>query len=104
MVSKSLSTPRVVLQPTRRWDPETGIMDKTPSFNADLYIICYFNADDYDTADPLDLTQWEFYVLTRKTVRKIMADRKSLSLKLLKKLGIKSTNAHRLAAKVKNIK
>ena len=97
---KRLSKPRVVIQPSRKWDPETGIMNETPTFNADFYILCYFNADNHDTADPQDLTQWEFYVFTIEAIKKLLVDRKSISLYYLRKLGIKSINAHGLAAKV----
>jgi len=99
---KRLSTPKVVVQPTRKWDPETGIMEKTPSFNASLYIFCYFNADNYNMADPLDLTQWEFFVFTKESIEKLLEKRKSIPLKYLETLGIKSLKAHELREKVKH--
>lgn len=98
---RRLSSPRVVIKPTRKWDPTTNAMEKEPKFHSDLYVICFFKADSHDTADPLDLNQWEFYVFTREAIKKLLANRKSISLKLLKKLGIKSTTAHGLAAKVR---
>jgi len=97
---KRLSTPRVVLRPTRSWDPDTGIMEETPSFNADLYILSYFKAEDYETADPPDLAQWEFYVFTQKQVVRLLKGRKSISLKFLKRQGINPVTAHELKDKV----
>lgn len=97
---RRLSSPRVVIKPTRKWDPKTGVMEKEPKLHSDLYVICFFKADSHDTADPLNLNQWEFFVFTREDIKKLLMDRKSISLKLLKKLGIKSTNADGLSAKV----
>ena len=93
---KRLSTPRVVIRPTRKWDPETGKMEKTPSLNANLYILCYFNADNYDAADPLDLAQWEFFIFTRENIKELLEERKSISLKYLEKLGNNPIKAHEL--------
>lgn len=97
---KRLSNPRVVIKPTRKWNPDTGVMEKEPKLHSDLYVICFFKAESHDTADPLDLSQWEFFVLTRQAVKKILMDRKSISLKLLKKLGVKPTSADGLSARV----
>jgi hypothetical protein len=82
---KQLSSPRVVLVPKRKWDPQTGEMDKEPTFNADIYIICYFKARDHDTANPLDLSQWDFFVFTKKQINRILTGRQSISLKTLEK-------------------
>jgi len=97
---RRLSTPRVVLRPTRKWDPDTGIMEKTPSFNADLYILSYFKAEDYEAADPTDLAQWEFYAFTQKQVVRLLKRRKSISLKFLKSQGINPVTAYELKDKV----
>ena len=78
---KQLSSPRVVLVPKRKWDPQTGEMDKEPTFNADIYIICYFKARYHDVANPLDLSQWDFFVFTKKQINRILNGRKSISLK-----------------------
>ena len=97
---RRLSSPRVVIKPTRKWDPKTNVMEKEPKLHSDLYVICFFKADSHDTADPLNLNQWEFFVFTREAIKKLLMDRKSISLKLLKNLGIESINADGLSAKV----
>lgn len=97
---RRLSSPRVVIKPTRKWDPKTNVMEKEPKLHSDLYVICLFKAENHDTADPLNLNQWEFFVFTREDIEKLLMDRKSISLELLKKRGIKSTNADGLSANV----
>ncbi len=93
---KQLSTPRVVLAPTRKWEPKTGEMEKESTFNADIYIISYFKSRDHNNANPLDLSQWEFFVFTKKQVIELLNGRKSISLGTLKKKGIKPVTAHEL--------
>jgi len=100
---KKLSTPRVVLAPTRKWEPKTGEMEKEPTFNADIYVICYFNSSNYETANPLDLTQWEFYVFTKKKLVKLLNGKKSISLKTLEKCGIKPLKAQELKGVVQSL-
>ena len=82
---KQLSTPRVVLAPSRKWEPKTGEMEKESTFNADIYIICYFKSIEHNKANPLDLNQWEFFVFTKEQVIKLLNGRKSISLKTLEK-------------------
>ena len=95
-----LSSPKVVIKPTRKWDPETGVMEEKPKFHADLYVIGFFKAESHDTADPLNLAQWEFYAFTRKQVVRLLKRRKSISLKFLKSQGINPATAYELRDKV----
>ena len=97
---KELSNSRVVIKPTRKWDPKTNIMEDTPKFHSDLYVICFFTADNHDTADPLNLAQWEFYVLPKKRIKGFWKERKSISLKFLRGKSVKSTTAFKLRDEV----
>ena len=97
---KELSNPRVVIKPTRKWDPKTNIMEDAPKFHSDIYVICFFTADNHDTANPLNLAQWKFYVLPKKRIRSFWKERKSVSLKFLKEKSIKSITAFELRDEV----
>lgn len=97
---KKLSSPQVVIGPTRSWDPKTNIMQIEPAFNADVYIFCYFHADSHDTAEPLDLTQWSFYVLPKPVLIRILDNRRSITLKHLEKHGVVPLAASQLAGAV----
>lgn len=100
---KQLSTPKIVLVPTRKWEPETGEMEKESSFNAEIYIVCYFKARDHKLANPLDLNQWDFFVFTKKHIIQVLNGRKSISLKTLEKKGIKPVKAQDLQKIVQSI-
>ena len=97
---KRLSNPRVVIKPTRKWDPKTNAIEDTPKFHSDIYVICFFTADSHDTADPLNLAQWEFYAFNQKQVEKLLKGRKTISLKILRDSGIRPVTAHELKGKV----
>lgn len=93
---KKLSTPRIVIPPTRKWDPKTGIMEVKPTYNADLYVFCYFTATNIKTSDPLNLNQWEFYIFTKDHLKEMLGTTKSISLRSLKKKGVKPIKAKEL--------
>jgi len=97
---RRLSLPRVVIRPTRNWDPKTGVMEEKTKFHSDLYVICFFKAESHDTADPLNLTQWEFYAFSQKQIVRMLKGRKSISLKFLKSLGVNPVTAYELEDKV----
>jgi hypothetical protein len=97
---KQLSEPKIVLAPKRSWDPVTGIMERDPSLNADIYIICYFTSEDHSTADPLNLDQWNFFVLDKKEVGEVLKKSKLISLKALNKMNKRTLKAHELLNEV----
>ena len=45
------------------WDAETGKLETVPRRHADVYVFALLNHKIRQTIDPLDLAQWEFYVL-----------------------------------------
>ena len=100
---KQLSTPRVDLSPKRYWSYDTNLMEKTPSLNADMYIICYFTAEDHSTANTMDLSQWQFFVLTKNKVKEILKRTKSVSLKTLTNHNITPLKAENLALELAKI-
>lgn len=83
-----LSVPTVRLKPTISWDSETNTWGKEPTFNADIYALCYFTAETHEEVDPLDLAQWKFYLLRQAELIALMAGRKSVTLKQLEAADI----------------
>jgi hypothetical protein len=53
-----------------KWDAELGRSDQR-TFNADVYVFCVQTARSHDAYDPLDVSQWNFYVLPRSSVESI---------------------------------
>ena len=84
---KQLSDPKVVISEKRSWNPDTGILEQTPSLNADIYVICY-TSEEHSTADSLNLDQWNFFVLEKKEVGVVLKKSKSISLKKLNRMNL----------------
>ena len=58
------------IAPKRWWDAETNTYAQDKSRPADVYVFCLFSCKDAGTANPLDLKQWEFYVLSTRVLDK----------------------------------
>ena len=57
--------------------------------SAHVYVFCLLTHRDGRTANPLDLTQWAFYVLSTHTLNSSLGDQKTVSLSRLKELEAK---------------
>lgn len=55
---------------SQKWDPETGYAGRR-TFNADVYVFCVQTARSHESYDPLDVSQWDFYVLPLSRVQSI---------------------------------
>lgn len=62
---KTLSIPSFSTRPSRAWNPEDNTYEEAVRRQADVYVFALENCTVQDTANPnpLDLSQWEFYVL-----------------------------------------
>lgn len=75
------------IRPTFGWDSVTSEYDKQKRRQSDVYVFCLLNHKDQATINPLDLNQWEFYVMPTAVLDKILLTQKSISLNRLIKLG-----------------
>lgn len=53
---------------------------------ADVYVFCLFRETHPEAANPLDLSQWQFYVVQTSLLDAVCGEQKTLSLSALKKL------------------
>ncbi len=58
-----------------------------PLRSADVYVFCVLKHQDKATLDPLNLTQWDFYVLPTRILNERVPMQKSIALSSLLKLG-----------------
>lgn len=78
---------RFDIRPTIGWDPKTNKFSDNSKRQADLYVFCLFTPLDETIADPLNVTQWDFFVLPSKVLDEHVPSQKSIGLKSLKKLN-----------------
>lgn len=69
------------IAPKRAWDPENGY-SPCAKRNCDLYVFCLYKALSKDVS-PLDLDQWEFYVLPTSTLNEKVPTQKKIGLRSL---------------------
>lgn len=64
---RRLTPPSFSRLTARKWTPEDGEAEAR-THNADVYVFCVQTAKTHAEYDPLDVAQWEFYVVPRAVV------------------------------------
>lgn len=78
------------IAPSYAWDPEIGDFEGEPKRHADVYVFALLAHKNQSTIDPMDLDQWEFYVLPTAVLDKDFGSQKRITLKALKELTSKT--------------
>lgn len=63
---KKLSKILFSTKPTLFWNNANGEQAKEKARHADVYVFCLLRHEDKATVDPLNMNQWEFYVLATR--------------------------------------
>jgi len=88
---EKFSTISFGIQPTVKWN-EDGTRSTEKIRQADVYIFCVLAHQDEDTIDPLNLDQWDFYILNTDVLNNEVGEQKTIALSSLLHLApIKST-------------
>ena len=80
------------IKKTRSWDNETNQYEKIPCRKAQIYVFCLLTNKDRNSIDPLDLSQWKFYILPTTVIDSCLGDQKTVGLSRLEELGAKIVN------------
>ena len=83
---KKLSKPIFSIRPTKYWDDKKGFQTEIKR-QSDFYIFCLLKETDQEKINPLNLDQWEFYILSTKKLNKEKQNQKTISLNPLKKIA-----------------
>lgn len=86
------------IHPARGWDPDANEYDTVPRRNADVYVFCLLATRD--SIDPLDVTQWKFFVLPTRVLDERVPSQKTIGLTSLRHLGAIEVEYHDLAAAI----
>ena len=100
---KRLSSPTFGIQPTCSWDALTNEYESEKRRQADLYVFCLHTHTDPETANPLDLSQWEFYIISTHVLNQTVGAQKRISLGSLIKLGAMKCDFKDLYETVKSV-
>lgn len=81
-----LSTITFSVRKTLGWSADTGEYEEVPRRKADVYVFALLAHTDKNTVDPLDLGQWQFYVLPTSTLNTRTRSQHSITLPSLQRI------------------
>ncbi len=84
---KKYSTISFGIKQTKAYDPDTNSFANKIKRQADIYVFCLLKHKDKATLNPLDLDQWEFYILEASVLNEQYPTRNSIGLANLQKLN-----------------
>ena len=74
------------IRAARSWNSITNEMAETPSRESDVYVFCLLKHKDQATLNPLNLEQWDFFVLSTLEINNYKRSNSSITLNSLRKL------------------
>ncbi|MEN6519304.1 MAG: hypothetical protein ABFC38_14215 [Methanospirillum sp.] len=74
------STIRFEIGEKHRWDEEDRRHEEEVCRHADCYIFCLLTEKDRALVDPLDLSQWKFYVVATAEIDRTFGSQKTVAL------------------------
>ena len=92
----SFSTPK-----TRGWDPDTNVQGDVPMRRADVYVFALLAHRDKATVNPVDVAQWQFYVLPTSVLDQRTRSQHSITLPTLERLAGEALSYSQLAGAVR---
>lgn len=88
---------------TRLYNYDTGGYGGDPKRQAKIYIFCLLHHTDPETINPLDASQWEFYVLPSAVLNEKLGKQKRMSLRTLIQLGGQKTAIQTLRSRIEDL-
>ena len=84
----TVSAPSFSIRKAKEWSPETNEFGEERLRHSDVYVFCRLvYKGDKRMLNPLDLSQWEFYVVKTSEIDRIFGDRSSISINRVKDLS-----------------
>lgn len=84
---KGLSSPGFGIQPTHGWDSITNTYSEEANRQARVYVFCLHSCKEQAIVNPLDIAQWEFYILPTEVLNEELKEQKRVSLSTLIRIG-----------------
>jgi hypothetical protein len=98
-----LSSITFMVRRTRAWDPDTNTQSRDIKRQADVYIFALLAHIDKATLDPLNVNQWQFYVVSTDVLNSRTRSQHSITLKSLETLTGGSINFQDLLGTVQHV-
>ncbi|WP_294785756.1 hypothetical protein [uncultured Eubacterium sp.] len=88
------------IQPTFGWDSTTNTYSQELTRQSDIYVFCVHKHTDQDTVNPLDIAQWDFYLLPTKVLNAKACAQKRANLPSLIKMGAEKCDFEHIHARI----
>jgi len=99
---KKFSTISFLTPKTRAWDPDTNLQAPEAKRHADVYVFALLAHKDKSNIDPLDVSQWEFYVIPTVVLDERTRSQHPITLSTLQGLSDDPVRYDNLAMAVKD--
>ncbi len=91
------------IQRTKKWDAKTNSFIGELRRQADIYVFCVLAHHETSTINPLELNQWDFYVLPTSVLNQECETQNTIGLKRLISLGAKPIKYNELASRIDEV-
>lgn len=97
---KRPSQPSFDVAPKRSWDARTNTSSQVPRRAAQLYVFALHHHAERATVDPMDVTQWTFFVVPTARLDAVHPQARRLSLRAVQALAGEPTTFDALASRI----
>ncbi len=98
-----LSAIKFGIKPTYGWDSKTDIRSGDKKRRADVYVFCVLNHKEKKTVNPMNLAQWDFYVISTTVLDKKVKGQVTISLFRLMTIGPIKTEFGKISKAIKQV-
>jgi hypothetical protein len=98
-----LSPISFTIRETRALDEASNDYEKSAKRQADVYVFCVENCKEQDLINPLDLSQWEFYIISTEELNRTLKSQKTIMLNSLIKIGAKKCEFSQIRETILNV-
>lgn len=93
------------IHPTRAFNSKTNAYEEEIKRQAQIYVFCVHNYEKKDEGiNPLDMKQWDFYILPTEKLNMEVKEQKTISLQKIIKLGAEKCSYSELSASINKLK
>lgn len=93
------------IRPTRAFNSKTNAYEREIKRQAQIYVFCVHNYEKKDEGlNPLDMKQWDFYILPTEKLNMEVKEQKTISLQKIIKLGAEKCSYSELSASINKLK
>ena len=97
---EKLSTIQFSIPETFGWDSKTNSYSASKKRQAKIYIFCVHNHKEQSTIDPLDISQWDFYIIPTEILNQKTKTQKTIGLTALIKIGAQKCEYNNLRKEI----